>query len=119
MWTTRAIEDNFSVVSLDINSVHSSLIPGQFEHILHAERVGIIGNDVINANSYPSLSFTALSASSLLKVPNILIKQKRNKLFVSVNNESQPGKEVRVYLWDNPFFKANFCKKIRGLKQGP
>ena len=42
----------FSVVVLDINFFHSNLIPGQFEHILHAERVGIIGNDLINANSY-------------------------------------------------------------------
>ena len=33
---------------------------GQFEHNLH-ERVGIIGNDLINAKSYFSLSFMASS----------------------------------------------------------
>ena len=51
LWTTRAFDDNFSVVSLDINSVHSTSVPGPFAHIVHAERVGIIGNDLVNANS--------------------------------------------------------------------
>ena len=31
-------------LSLNITFVDPSLIPGQSEHILHAERVGIIGN---------------------------------------------------------------------------
>ena len=48
----RGLRDNVSVVPLDINAVHFSLISGNFEHVLHAERVGIIGNDLINANSY-------------------------------------------------------------------
>ena len=42
LWATRALDDNFSVVALDITSVYSSLIPGQFDHILHAERVEIL-----------------------------------------------------------------------------
>ena len=40
----RALDDNLSVVELDINSL-------KFEHILHAGRVAIIGNDFINVGS--------------------------------------------------------------------
>ena len=58
----RGLDDIFSVFSLDINSVHSSSIPGQFEHILHAKRVGIIRNDLLSL-----LAFTA--SSSLRKIP--------------------------------------------------
>ena len=43
-------------MALDINSVQSSSIPGHFEDILHAERVEIIENDLINANLYCLLS---------------------------------------------------------------
>ena len=32
--TTSALEDNFSVVSLDVTSIHSSFIPGQFENMM-------------------------------------------------------------------------------------
>ena len=68
LWTTKALDDNFSVVSLDNNSIHFNSIPG---HILHAERVWMLGTDLLNANSYCSLSFTASSPStlSLRKVP--------------------------------------------------
>ena len=38
LWTTTALDDNFSVVSRDINFVHSSLIPGQFQRILNGKR---------------------------------------------------------------------------------
>ena len=62
----------FKFASLDINSVYSSLIAGQFGYILHTERVGINSNDVRNANSNCPLSFTASTSSSLLKVFNAL-----------------------------------------------
>ena len=50
---------NFQL-SLDINSVHSSLIPGQLEHILHAERVRIIHKDYTNYHKFELTLFVVV-----------------------------------------------------------
>ena len=75
LWTTRALDDNFSVVTLDINTAHSSLFPGAVRaHFTRGTSWNNRGNDLINANSYFSSLFTASSSLLLRKVPKIMTK---------------------------------------------
>ena len=71
LWTTRAVEDNLSVLSLDMNPVRSSLNSLTVRaHLTYGTSCSLENNLVINANSYFSLSFTASLSPSLLKAPN-------------------------------------------------